>query len=163
MQPGSLGLFIGWEPEALYASADRFVNTEEVWVMLDTDLMHQHDIVLDVLSSMKHAVIVSSLAAYYTPKYGWEQLLESDSVSVWLCSHVWPSACRKQVSFVVNQFSLFVEPYKPSECSICCLPDQTLVALTPCGHVICEFCTCELQNCPYCRMPFTGNMRLFFA
>lgn len=45
-----------------------------------------------------------------------------------------------------------------------CLEDQPVVALTPCGHVVCKQCQAshQFQQCPMCRLDITGATQALF-
>ena len=48
-----------------------------------------------------------------------------------------------------------------STCPIC-HEDQPVVALVPCGHVVCRQCQGQLRQCPMCRIELTGATRALF-
>jgi len=46
-------------------------------------------------------------------------------------------------------------------CPICFAEAPSLMALIPCGHVICNECISHFTGCPMCRTPITGTHRVF--
>jgi hypothetical protein len=49
------------------------------------------------------------------------------------------------------------------ECVVC-VDAARSIALAPCGHVCsCEDCAGDLQQCPICRQPIDGRLKLFQA
>ena len=43
-----------------------------------------------------------------------------------------------------------------------CHEDRPVVALMPCGHVVCKQCQGQLRQCPMCRIQLTGATRALF-
>lgn len=45
-----------------------------------------------------------------------------------------------------------------------CHENRHMVALTPCGHTVCQQCygSCQLRDCPMCRQTLTGATRALF-
>ncbi|QHB21685.1 IAP-1 [Artaxa digramma nucleopolyhedrovirus] len=42
-----------------------------------------------------------------------------------------------------------------------CLEGTRNVCLSPCGHLVCEFCVVKLDTCPYCRQPIVMHIRIY--
>jgi len=52
--------------------------------------------------------------------------------------------------------------YKKDKCVIC-FDKIVSCALLPCGHAqFCEICVPNLKNCPTCRTPIDGFLKIYF-
>ena len=48
------------------------------------------------------------------------------------------------------------------ESCVCCLERAPVIALRPCGHkCVCAECFGALRECPICRAPIEGSLRVF--
>ena len=46
------------------------------------------------------------------------------------------------------------------ECPNCCADVHYLHALLPCGHIICHYCSFQLEVCPWCTFIIAGILRV---
>jgi hypothetical protein len=50
---------------------------------------------------------------------------------------------------------------KRMECPIC-LSNEAHIALTPCGHLVCNICSPLIATCPICRQNITDRLNIYY-
>ena len=50
---------------------------------------------------------------------------------------------------------------KRMECPIC-LSNESHIALTPCGHLVCNMCSPLIATCPICRQNITDRLNIYY-